>query len=94
MLLPVAAQTVVASGINPLVPMLPTTSAASAAFMLPVATPPNAVVFGGRLVPPAAMARCGLALNLLAVALLTLIFELWITPWLAIEPGLAAWAVP
>ena len=44
--------------------------AASCAFMLPVATPPNAIVFATGQVPAAAMLRCGLALNLLSVAVI------------------------
>jgi sodium-dependent dicarboxylate transporter 2/3/5 len=92
-LLPVAAQTAAQGGFNPLVVMLPATIAASAAFMLPVATPPNAVIFGSRLVPTSTMARTGFVLNLLAVVLLTLLFELWITPWLGIEVGVPDWAV-
>lgn len=44
--------------------------AASCAFMLPVATPPNAIVFATGQVPAATMLRCGLALNLLSVAVI------------------------
>ena len=41
---------------------------ASCAFMLPVATPPNAIVYATELVPQATMMRCGLVLNLLCIA--------------------------
>ncbi|MCX7827560.1 MAG: SLC13 family permease, partial [Verrucomicrobiae bacterium] len=44
--------------------------AASCAFMLPVATPPNAIVYGAGVVGAGTMARAGLALNLLALAVL------------------------
>ena len=44
--------------------------AASCAFMLPVATPPNAIVYGAGVVGAGAMARAGLALNVLALAVL------------------------
>jgi sodium-dependent dicarboxylate transporter 2/3/5 len=47
--------------------------AASAAFMLPVATPPNAIVFAYRHLRIADMARSGLALNLVAIAVITLL---------------------
>lgn len=47
--------------------------AASCAFMLPVATPPNAIVYGTGLVPQRAMMRCGFYLNLLCIALLTIL---------------------
>ena len=55
--------------------------------------PGGAGAFGSRLVPTSTMARTGLILNLLAVILLTLLFELWITPWLGIESGVPDWAV-
>jgi sodium-dependent dicarboxylate transporter 2/3/5 len=45
--------------------------AASCAFMLPVATPPNALVFASGQVSIAQMARAGLGLNLLAVLVVT-----------------------
>ena len=76
-LLPVLAAAGVAAGLNPMAVMLPATLAASAAFMMPVATPPNAVVFATRRIPMPAMARAGLWLNLATVALITLVFELW-----------------
>lgn len=46
--------------------------AASCGFMLPVATPPNGLVFGTGLVPQGWMLRCGLLLNLLCALVLTL----------------------
>jgi sodium-dependent dicarboxylate transporter 2/3/5 len=46
--------------------------AASCAFMLPVATPPNAIVFGTGLVPQTTMMRCGMALNLICIAVISL----------------------
>jgi sodium-dependent dicarboxylate transporter 2/3/5 len=47
---------------------------ASCAFMLPVATPPNAIVFGTGLVPQATMMRCGWWLNLTCIAAITAAF--------------------
>ena len=76
-LLPVAAAGARAAGLDPLVVMAPVTLAASLAFMLPVATPPNAIVTATRLVPPPIMARTGFALNLLGVVLVTIVFQLW-----------------
>ena len=46
--------------------------------MLHVATPPNAVVFSSGRVGTAVMARAGLWMNLLTVALLTIVFQLWV----------------
>ncbi len=50
---------------------------ASCAFMLPVATPPNAIVFGSGMVPQPAMMRSGLVLNLLAMAVITAAVLWW-----------------
>ena len=91
-LLPVLAQAAVQSGLNPLMLMLPATLAASSAFMLPAATPPNAVVFASRLVPIGRMARVGLWLNLVTVVLLTIVFQLWVRRLWGIEADLPSWA--
>ena len=58
--------------VNPLVLMLPVTLATSCAFMLPVATPPNAVIFATGRVPMREMIRHGLIINLLGVLLVSL----------------------
>jgi sodium-dependent dicarboxylate transporter 2/3/5 len=71
--LPVIAAIGVETGQDPLVYVIPVTLAASCAFMLPVATPPNAVVFSSGLVAIPAMARAGLVLNIIAVAVLSLV---------------------
>lgn len=55
--------------IEPMKLLLPATMAASFAFMLPVATPPNAVVFGSGRVKIGDMARAGLILNFVGIAL-------------------------
>lgn len=47
---------------NPIMIMFPATVAASCAFMLPVSTPPNAIVFGSRLIPIQQMVRIGIVL--------------------------------
>jgi sodium-dependent dicarboxylate transporter 2/3/5 len=48
---------------------------ASCAFMLPVATPPNAIVFATNLVPQATMMRCGLVLNVVCIGAIALVAE-------------------
>lgn len=53
--------------------VIPLALAASCAFMLPVATPPNAIVFGTGMVPQRRMMRVGLVLNLSFIAVLTLL---------------------
>ena len=89
-----AAVATTAAGVHPLVMMLPVTVAASFAFMLPVATPPNAVVFGSGLVPMREMIRHGFALNLIGILLLTL-FCYWLAPvvfGIDLGAGIPAWA--
>lgn len=77
--LPVIAAIGVETGQDPLIYVIPVTLAASCAFMLPVATPPNAVVFSSGLVPIPAMARVGMVLNIIAVAVLSVV-SLFIAP--------------
>ncbi len=55
--------------------LIPVTIASSCAFMLPMATPPNAIVFASGFVKVPQMARVGIILNLIAVALLILMFK-------------------
>ena len=70
--LPIIASLCIALEINPLFLMVPATISASCAFMLPVATPPNAIVFGTHRLTIQQMARTGLALNLIGVVVITL----------------------
>lgn len=93
-LLPVAAHGAVAAGINPLIVMMPATVAASLAFMLPVATPPNAIVFSARRFQLSTMAGVGFWLNLVGVLLLTLVFEFWIRGFGGLSSELPEWAQP
>ena len=72
-------------GIDPRLLMIPATLATSCAFMLPIATPPNAIIFGSGRVRVGEMARYGLLLNLLGVPLLTAGTFLLIKPLLGIE---------
>lgn len=72
MLLPILAALGVAREIDPLVLMIPATMSASMAFMLPVATPPNAIIFGSGRIRIAEMARIGMLLNLIGVVLIAL----------------------
>lgn len=91
-LLPVIAEAGLAAGLDPLLVMAPATIAASAAFMMPVATPPNAVVFGSRRVGVPKMVRTGVWLNLLMVGLITLVFQLWVRRLWGIGETLPSWA--
>ncbi|MDG2256161.1 MAG: SLC13 family permease [Opitutaceae bacterium] len=67
MLLPILATWAVSVQVHPLLFAIPATISSSMAFMMPVATPPNAVVFGSQRIRIAEMARTGLLLNLIAV---------------------------
>ena len=95
MALPILAALAVGIGVHPLLLMLPATFACSCAFMLPVATPPNAIVFGAGNLSVAQMARTGFALNLAAVILITAATFL-LGPWvfgIGAGEGLPDWAV-
>ena len=77
--LPVVGAVAVALGIAPIALTIPVVLAASCAFMLPVATPPNAIVFGsGKLTIPD-MIRAGFALNIIGVLLVT-VFAFYFAP--------------
>jgi len=69
--LPIMASLSQAIGVHPLLLLIPTTLAASCAFMLPVSTPPNAIVYGSGRVPIMKMVVAGIWLDLLSVVLLT-----------------------
>lgn len=71
-LLPIMAAAAAALDVHPYLLMLPVTVSASFAFMLPTATPPNAVVFGSEHVTIPTMARIGFALNVLGALWITL----------------------
>ena len=94
-LVPVLASTAMEIGLDPRLVMIPATIAASCAFMLPIATPPNAIVFGSGRIEMNQMIRYGTALNLLGVVLITAAMFLLIVPQLGISlETIPAWAVP
>lgn len=70
-LIPVVAAVAVGVGMAPSLLVVPVAMAASAAFMMPVATPPNAIIFGSGLISVPDLARPGLLLNLLSVLLVS-----------------------
>jgi sodium-dependent dicarboxylate transporter 2/3/5 len=71
LLMPVLAAAALAAGIKPELIMVPAAMSASCAFMLPVATAPNTVVFGSGLITTARMAREGIWLNLLGAGIIS-----------------------
>jgi sodium-dependent dicarboxylate transporter 2/3/5 len=68
--LPVAGALALSLGQNPLLFLIPTALAANCSYMLPVGTPPNAIVYGSGLVPLPAMARAGVILNVALVPIM------------------------
>ncbi|XP_066927494.1 Na(+)/citrate cotransporter-like isoform X2 [Clytia hemisphaerica] len=76
-LLPILASLGQSIGVNPLYMMVPATVCASFAFMLPVATPPNAIVFGTGRLTVADMAKAGFGMNIIGILLVTLSINTW-----------------
>jgi len=72
MILPILAPMALSFNVHPLMIMVSVTVAASCAFMLPVATPPNAVVFGSGYLRIPDMVKTGVALNVLSIFLVTI----------------------
>ena len=73
MILPILAAVAVATEMNPLILMIPATLSASCAFMMPVATPPNAIVFGSGRLTVGEMARVGIFLNVIGAVVVSVI---------------------
>jgi sodium-dependent dicarboxylate transporter 2/3/5 len=94
MILPILASVAVAMKANPLLLMIPATLSASCAFMMPVATPPNAIIFASGRIKIAEMARVGLAINLIGVLVISLVFYFLGTAVLEIDTAtFPTWAV-
>jgi sodium-dependent dicarboxylate transporter 2/3/5 len=87
MVLPILASVAFAMKANPLFLMIPATLSASCAFMMPVATPPNAIVFGSGRIKIAEMARVGIAINIIGVIVITVMFYFIGTAVFNIDPG-------
>ncbi|XP_059931381.1 Na(+)/citrate cotransporter [Gadus macrocephalus] len=75
--LPVLASMSQSIGMNPLYIMVPCTLSASFAFMLPVATPPNAIVFSYGYLKVADMAKTGIVMNIIGILCITLAINSW-----------------
>jgi sodium-dependent dicarboxylate transporter 2/3/5 len=78
LLMPILAAASLGTGFDPALLMLPAALSASCAFMLPVATGPNAIVFGSGKMTVEQMVREGFALNLIGVAVITLVVYFWL----------------
>ncbi|XP_056613571.1 Na(+)/citrate cotransporter [Triplophysa dalaica] len=75
--LPVLASMSQSVGMNPLYVMVPCTLSASFAFMLPVATPPNAIVFSYGYLQVSDMAKTGIIMNVIGIFCITLAINTW-----------------
>ena len=71
LMMPILGATAMAMGIDPVILMAPAAMSASCAFMLPVATAPNAAIYGTEEVPINRMIREGFILNLIGVAIIS-----------------------
>ncbi len=93
MILPILASIAVAMKTNPLMLMIPAALSASCAFMMPVATPPNAIVFGSGRVGIGEMVKAGVLINCIGIVVITALFLLVGTAVFAITPGVfPVWA--
>ncbi len=78
LLMPILAAAALGAGFDPALLMLPAALSASCAFMLPVATAPNAIVFGSGKITVEQMAREGIVLNLVGAVVITLVVYAWL----------------
>ncbi|MGC9326382.1 MAG: SLC13 family permease [Candidatus Hinthialibacter sp.] len=93
--MPIMGAIAVAIGQHPYLLMIPTCIGISMAFMLPAATPPNAVVYGSGKVSIQQMARTGFAMNLLCIVLITLFMFLLTNHLMDIQLNvIPPWAAP
>ncbi|XP_077360958.1 Na(+)/citrate cotransporter-like [Festucalex cinctus] len=77
LLLPILASMSQSISVNPLYVMIPCTLSASFAFMLPVATPPNAIVFSSGYLKVADMAKTGVVMNIIGIACISMAINTW-----------------
>ncbi|MCX5902136.1 MAG: anion permease, partial [Proteobacteria bacterium] len=70
MVVPVVISLSFAAGVNPIPPAIGASLGASLAFMLPVSTPPNAIVYGSGMVPITKMIRAGIFFDLLSIIII------------------------
>lgn len=85
MMMPVLSAVATVIGESAVLLLIPATIAASCAFMLPVATPPNAIVFGSGYVTMPSMAKSGFGLNLIGIIVIMALTYFVIAPVFGIE---------
>lgn len=81
-MVPVVGQVALQWGMDPLMLIVPVTMASSCAFMLPMATPPNAIIFGSNRIRMGTMAQVGFVLNLVAAGLAWIWAMLILPKWI------------
>jgi len=92
MLMPILAAVAIAIGQNPLLLVIPAVIIDSCAFMLPVSTPPNAVVFGTGYVTIPQMVRNGVWCDVACVVIVVILTYLIVVPFFGITIGeLPSW---
>ena len=87
LLLPILRDAGTAVRIDPMALMVPAVIAASCGFMLPIATPPNTIVFASRQISFGQMARAGACVDVLAALLLVPLLWWWALPMLGVDLG-------
>ncbi|RIO89810.1 SLC13/DASS family transporter [Staphylococcus gallinarum] len=85
MILPILTTLSVAVNVHPLLLMVPAAMAANCAYMLPVGTPPNAIVFGTGRITIKKMASVGFWVNMISVVVIVLIVYFLVPPVLGID---------
>jgi sodium-dependent dicarboxylate transporter 2/3/5 len=85
LLLPIVREGAIAAELDPLVLMLPVVIGASCSFMLPIATPPNAIVFASRQIRFGQMAKAGVGMNLLSALVLVPVLWFWVLPLFGVD---------
>lgn len=94
MIMPILSAIAVGLGQNPLLVVVPAAIAASCAFMLPVATPPNAIVFGSGYVSIPQMVKSGVGLNIIGIILTVIVTYVLVIPIFGVEIGVIPdWAM-
>ena len=93
MVMPILSAVAIGLGQSPLLLVIPAAVAASCAFMLPVATPPNAIVFGSGYVTIPQMAKSGIGLNLIGIVLVVVVSYVFVFPVFDVVIGeIPTWA--
>jgi sodium-dependent dicarboxylate transporter 2/3/5 len=87
MMLPIISSLATEIRVNPLLIMIPVTLAASMAFMLPIATPPNAIVFGTGKLKMIQLIKTGLIIDIIAAIVIVFMTIVWGTVIFDIDPA-------